>query len=127
MRAIPGVAAAITSSSIPKFSPCTSFAFDGRLVAIDSPRGHLINGRDPAVAGGRPFSLARPAAADLRRQRGTYPGFDQRDIHRVDQPISIHVFAEIRTRHRLAYLRLRQAHIGGIDDGIPVYITDQNA
>src|SRR6266404_5573071 len=48
MRATPGAAAAITSSSIPKSSPPTSFACVAGPVAIDSPesvdsgvRGHV--------------------------------------------------------------------------------------
>ena len=64
------------------------------------------------------------SAQPLRRQRGAYVGFDLCDIHRVDQAIRIHVLAEIRTRDRLPHLRFSQAHIGGINDGITVYISN---
>ena len=61
------------------------------------------------------------------RQRGAHVGFDQCDIRGTDRAIRIHVFAEIRATDRLAHLRFSQAHIGGINDGIAIHITDQHA
>ena len=63
------------------------------------------------------------AAAELGHL-GTHLGFNQCNIHRVDQTIRIHVSAEVRTGNRLTYLRLGQTDIGGIDDGIAIHITD---
>jgi hypothetical protein len=50
-----------------------------------------------------PAAMRQLEAADLR-QLGTHLGFDQCNIHRVDQTIRIHVFAELRTGNRLTYL-----------------------
>src|SRR6266446_6151941 len=66
-------------------------------------------------------------AQPSRWQRGAYVGFDLRDIHRVDHAIRIHVFPEIRATDRYAYLRFGQADIGGVNDGVAIHITDQNA
>ena len=57
-------------------------------------------------------------AQPLRRQRRTDFGFDQRDIHRVDQAIRIHVFTEIRATDRHTHLRFGQGNIGAIDGAI---------
>jgi len=73
-----------------------------------------------------PFTLpcASWRAADLRRQRVTYVGFDDRDIRRSDRATGIHVLAEIRASDHLAHLRFGQGDIGGIDAGTAVHITD---
>ena len=71
----------------------------------------------------RSLRRARPPQT-LRRQGGTYLGFDERDIRGIDRAIHIYVFAEIRAANYLPNLRLGYDHIGGVDSSIAIYITD---
>src|SRR6266576_1030678 len=63
----------------------------------------------------------------LRRQRGAYVGFDDCHIRGTDRAISVHVFTEIRATDRHAHLQFGQGNIGGVDDGVSVYITNKHA